>query len=78
MRVRLTKKLANRIDGVDICAHRVGDIMDLPPREARLLLAEEWAIDRERRGESHPVRVDRRRTPSTSTPFNDDIPRSQQ
>jgi hypothetical protein len=44
MKVRLTKKLAECIDGVELSNHRVGDILDLPPTDARLLLAEEWAV----------------------------------
>jgi len=78
VRVRLTKKLANRIDGVDLCAHRVGDIMDLPPQEARLLLAEDWAVDRERRGESRRVEVDRRQHSRRSSHSDDEPFRSQQ
>jgi hypothetical protein len=37
------------MDGVDVSPHRVGDILDLPAEQARLLVAEEWAVDRERR-----------------------------
>ena len=44
MRVRLTRKLAKHIDGVDLTAHEVGDVLDLPAREAHLLVAEQWAI----------------------------------
>lgn len=43
MRVRLTRKLADCLDGVDLRAHTTGDVLDLPAREARLLLAEQWA-----------------------------------
>ena len=44
VRVRLTRKLADRIDGVDISGHRVGDTLSLPTRDAELLVAEGWAI----------------------------------
>jgi hypothetical protein len=44
MRVRLTRKFADQIDGVDLEGCEVGDLLDLPPAEARLLLAEEWAV----------------------------------
>jgi hypothetical protein len=44
MRVRLTRKLAERIDGVDLSGHQVRDVLDIPRREARLLLAERWAV----------------------------------
>jgi hypothetical protein len=44
MRVRLTRKLAERVDGVDLSAHSVGDVMDVSPNEAWLLIAEQWAV----------------------------------
>jgi hypothetical protein len=44
MKVLLTKKLAECIDGVDLNHARVGDVLDLPARQARLLLAEQWAV----------------------------------
>jgi hypothetical protein len=43
MKVRLTKKLAEMLDGVDLSTHRVGEVFDLPTSEARLILAEQWA-----------------------------------
>jgi hypothetical protein len=47
MKVRLTRKHAGRIDGIDLSDHEVGDIIDLSPDEARLIVAEEWAhLDR--------------------------------
>ena len=50
MRLRLTRKLADAIDGVDLKPHQVGDVLDLPVAEGRLLIAEQWAI-LERRNE---------------------------
>lgn len=44
MRVRLIKKFAEKIDGVDLTGRSVGDLLNLLPREARLLIAEEWAV----------------------------------
>jgi hypothetical protein len=58
MRVRLTRKFAERIDGVDLKAHEVGDVIDLPLSEGRLLIAERWAIVERRREErlsSHSI-----------------------
>jgi len=52
MLVRLTKKFAERIDGVDLSANEPGDMLDLPPSEGRLLLAEGWAIIERRRQHS--------------------------
>jgi hypothetical protein len=43
MQVRLTRKLAETIDGIDLSSHEVGDVFDLPAAEAQLLLAEGWA-----------------------------------
>ena len=42
MRVRLTRKFAERIDGVDLSNVAVGDVIDLPERKARTLIAEGW------------------------------------
>jgi hypothetical protein len=44
MRVRLTRKCAEAIDGVDLSRHCVGDFIDLPQHDAELLLAEGWAL----------------------------------
>jgi hypothetical protein len=43
MRIRLTRKLAELLNGVDLSRHRVGDVLDLPMREAQVLMAEGWA-----------------------------------
>jgi hypothetical protein len=44
MQIQLVRKLANHLDGIDVTAYQQGDVMDLPPREAELLIAERWAI----------------------------------
>ena len=59
MRVRLTRKHADRIDGVDLQGREPGDLLDLSPQEAHLLMAEEWAI-LERRVRSLPTEIRRR------------------
>lgn len=41
--VRLTRKLAEAIDGISLEGREVGDRMPLPSNEARMLLAEGWA-----------------------------------
>ena len=41
--IRLTRKYAQVIDGVDISAYRVGDRLPVPASDAKLLLAEGWA-----------------------------------
>jgi hypothetical protein len=53
MRVRLTRKLAGKIDGVDLQGFQVDDVLDLPSQQARLLLAEDWAVP-ERRASDRP------------------------
>ena len=45
MDLRLTRKLAEVIDGVDLTGRAVGDIVKLPASEARLLIAEGWAVE---------------------------------
>jgi hypothetical protein len=44
MGLRLTRKLADVIDGVDLSRLAVGDTFELPASKARLLLAEGWAV----------------------------------
>jgi hypothetical protein len=63
VKVRLTGKLADVIDGIDLGQCHVGDIVDLPPREASLLLAEAWAVPEQ--GIERPVRAYRPRTADT-------------
>lgn len=54
MKVRLTRKLADFIDDIDLSRRKVGEIIDLPQREARILIAEGWAEGTVSRG-SHPL-----------------------
>ena len=41
--VRLTRKYAERLNGVNLAGHDVGDRLPLSSREAGLLIAEGWA-----------------------------------
>jgi hypothetical protein len=67
VRVRLTKKFANMIDGVDLSRYMVGQTMRVPPAEARLLIAEGWAEPVAQRERS----VNRRSVPMTEPePFS--------
>jgi hypothetical protein len=43
MLVRLTRKLANCLDGIDVSAYQNGDVVDVTRQEAELLIAEGWA-----------------------------------
>jgi hypothetical protein len=63
MRVYLARKLAEKIDGVDLTAYKPGDVVDLPPSEAQLIIAEKWGIPERRaadRGEQRGYSVSRR------------------
>ena len=44
MWVRLTRRLADCIDGVNLSAHQVGDVFEVTRHEAELLVAEAWAV----------------------------------
>jgi hypothetical protein len=41
--IRLIKKLAAVLNGIDVSALKVGDIIDLPDTAARVMVAEGWA-----------------------------------
>lgn len=43
MKVRLTRKFADLINGVDLSRAHTGETLDLSEREAALLMAEGWA-----------------------------------
>ena len=43
MLVRLTLKLADTMDGIDVSHVRQGDLIDLSASDAELLIAEGWA-----------------------------------
>ncbi len=76
MQVRLTRKLAQVIDGVDLSRRRVGDLLDLPQHDADLLLAEGWATlaDSACDGAARPnVRADRAWAPRQRTATVDQL-----
>ena len=43
MKVRLTRKFADLINGIDLSKAHTGETLDLSQREAEILLAEGWA-----------------------------------
>lgn len=61
MRIRLTRKFAELIDGIDLSRRRVGDVIDIPVHDARTLIAERWAVPDDGRasravhGNRHPA-----------------------
>lgn len=59
MRVQLVKKLAESIDDIDLTAHRPGHTLDLHQSQARLLVAEGWAVPEARR--QHELNGSKRR-----------------
>ncbi len=61
MKVRLTRKHAERIDGIDLTNQQVGDVIDMPEPQARLLVLEQWATP-ERREHQLPDPPQRRST----------------
>jgi hypothetical protein len=62
MKVVLTRKLADSMDGVDVTSYQVGDVLDLTAAQARLLVAEDWATPERRSARGDPPADERRRT----------------
>jgi hypothetical protein len=44
VRVRIVKKLARFLNGIDLDKLQVGEVVELPQRTAGLLIAEGWAV----------------------------------
>ena len=44
MKVILTRKLARVLNGIDLTACNEGDVMEMGNQDARLLIAEGWAV----------------------------------
>jgi hypothetical protein len=43
LRIRLTRKLASWLNGIDLTHLKVGDVVYLPERAAMMLILEGWA-----------------------------------
>jgi hypothetical protein len=54
MRVRLIKKFAEMIDGIDLSGRSVGDVLNVNPSEGKLLIAEQWAVGGDEPSPSRP------------------------
>lgn len=67
MKLILIRKLADVMDGVDVSNHQVGDVIDLPPGEAGVLMAEGWVIE-DRRTQSLAPGMRDRRQPRPAAP----------
>lgn len=78
MKVRLRRVLAHYLDGVDVRNRQVGDVLDLSPQEAHLLIAEQWAVPERRVADRPPPPTgERRKDPSLPSEFlpGDEPPR---
>lgn len=64
VRIRLTRKLAASLNGVDLSSLSVGDVVELPEAAARMMIAERWA---EPVAESVSVRTQKPSHPATAT-----------
>jgi hypothetical protein len=60
MHVRVVRKLAECVDGVDLSRCSEGDVIDLAEPEARLILAEQWAVPARRVSDFAASTADRR------------------
>ena len=65
MRIRLTRKFADLMDGIDLSRRKAGDIVELSERDAAILLAEGWA---EAAPPAHLPRTPQRRIANDSAP----------
>jgi hypothetical protein len=60
MRIRLTRRLAEQLNGVDLSRHAVGDTMDLSSCSGDMLIKEGWAmrVYSPRNGDRRRIRAD--------------------
>ena len=59
VKVQLTRKFAQMLNGVDLSHWLVGEVVDVPEREAQMLIAEAWAS---------PLSSSRERATANDTP----------
>ena len=62
VKVRLTRKFANILNGIDLSRVRAGEDVELEAREAQMLIAEGWAKAPDQAAD-RPARRRRRRKP---------------
>jgi hypothetical protein len=60
MKVVLTRTRAPVMDGVDVGDCRIGEVIDLPVRVARVLMADRWATPERRQRDAPPPVCERR------------------
>src|SRR3954447_23662218 len=87
MRVRLVRKLADELDGIDVSTLLQGDVLELPVADAQLLVAEQWAVpvpvsapqrirradDRRSRSGDEPRAVANNKAPRRRKPYPEPI-----
>jgi len=56
MKIRLTKRFATFLDGIDLTRASAGELLDLSARDAALLILEGWATPAEADGVVAPER----------------------
>lgn len=61
MHVRLTRKHADALNGVDLSHARVGDSIEVPLRDGLMLIAEGWAVPVDRAPGARAEAADRPR-----------------
>ena len=44
IQVRLVRKLADRINGLDVSQYHVGDVFEVPSHTALMLMGEGWGV----------------------------------
>lgn len=71
MKVRLTRKFANLINGIDLSKVRAGETLELSDKDAEMLMAEGWA---EVAGAATP-RTEAHDTPRKSSPARSKTPK---
>lgn len=57
MHVKVTRKFADLIDGIDLSRLSVGDVIAVPVRDGHTLIAEGWAVPHDGNGEIRPARA---------------------
>ena len=58
MRIRLTKKFANLINGFDLTQARVGSVLAVCDRDGEMLIAEGWAVPHFRTRKAYTLRAE--------------------
>jgi hypothetical protein len=66
VRVRLTRKFAEALNGIDLSRAKAGEELELSEREAELLVAEGWALPLDTADDTPKGQHSRRKKPQSS------------